>query len=105
MILAMTWVPKIKHKIALRCNATGEVRIVECGSDTHDLEPRDFMWTEGNYSCDCNRHRFFQRAANVPEEEITDMTCNVGPNAYTAIYGLTSKGEVVAIDAEMTYPA
>jgi hypothetical protein len=25
----------------------------------------DFMWSEGNFSCDCNRHNFFQQAGGV----------------------------------------
>jgi hypothetical protein len=28
----------------------------------------DYMWADGNYSCDCNRYLFFERAAgNCPE--------------------------------------
>ena len=30
----------------------------------------DYMWTEGNYSCDCNRHLFFERAkGRVPRRD------------------------------------
>ncbi len=32
--------------------------------DTMDLE---YMWTEGNYSCDCNRRLFMCRALGEPE--------------------------------------
>lgn len=45
---------------------------------TYDEKSEDgllFMWTEGNYSCDCNRSLFFARAAK--EEEI-DIPCGEG---------------------------
>lgn len=29
----------------------------------------DYMWTEGNYGCDCNRSLFFARAAQLPDPE------------------------------------
>lgn len=28
-----------------------------------DREGARFMWTDGNYGCDCNRHLWFERAA------------------------------------------
>ena len=28
-----------------------------------------YMWELGNYSCDCNRYLFFQRAAGEPDDE------------------------------------
>lgn len=40
--------------IYIKDNLTGIVK--ECHED---LEFSDFMWSEGNYSCDCNRHLFF----------------------------------------------
>jgi hypothetical protein len=36
------------------------------------LEGILFQWTEGNYGCDCNRARFFARAA---EEDDPDVPC------------------------------
>ena len=35
-----------------------------------------FIWSEGNFSCDCNRHSFFQRALNLPEDD--DVPCSEG---------------------------
>lgn len=44
--------------VFIRKEATGEIR-------KHvDSYPwtGDYMWADGNYSCDCNRHLFFERA-------------------------------------------
>jgi hypothetical protein len=32
----------------------------------------DYMWTEGNWSCDCNKRLFIARALGEPEPETTD---------------------------------
>lgn len=59
----------VKIVVTVRENATGKE--VELPDDETpwtlpvlDGQPCDFMWSEGNYACDCNRHLFFQRAAN-----------------------------------------
>ena len=50
--------------VFIRNEATKEVR--------RHLDPHpwdgDYIWADGNYSCDCNRHLFFERAVgNEPE--------------------------------------
>ena len=42
-------------------------------NDSHD---NWYMWTEGNYSCDCNRALFHARFRDVPEPE--DPPCGEG---------------------------
>jgi hypothetical protein len=32
-------------------------------------EGSDYMWSEGNYACDCNRALFFARAAGEPDPD------------------------------------
>jgi len=32
-----------------------------------------FIWTEGNYNCNCNRFLFYWRALGKTEEEIHDL--------------------------------
>lgn len=39
----------------------------------------DYMWGDGNYSCDCNRALFFARAVNEDEPEETPC----GDELYT----------------------
>jgi hypothetical protein len=41
---------------------SGEVRTHSWTEERKHL--CDFIWTEGNYACDCNRGLFFERAAN-----------------------------------------
>lgn len=52
----------------------------------YEVEPDDYLWSEGNYSCDCNRSLFFHDW-NEPEKRecgdsefsirISDMTGKV----------------------------
>ena len=32
----------------------------------------EFLWTDGNYGCDCNRYLFFCRAAGASEDDPPD---------------------------------
>lgn len=68
------WVLCVAH---IRNNATGEVRasdevaIIEPG----DRYPSPYIWSEGNYSCDCNRELIFERAAGKePADDSTPCT-------------------------------
>lgn len=69
-VLAMTnFIPerKVKATVEILKVSTGEKRYYEtevyfAGSDHFAYEPGEFMdyiWTEGNYACDCNRAIFF----------------------------------------------
>lgn len=49
-------------KVEIRRNADNVVRVYE---DKYWLS--DFIWSEGNYACDCNRHLFFERAGEGVE--------------------------------------
>ena len=63
----------------IRNNETGEIR--EYKSYTFlevDGNYNNFIWEEGNYSCDCNRHLFFKRA----KDEETDDDWNRGCSDY-----------------------
>jgi len=40
-----------------------------------EADSQEFMWTEGNYSCDCNRALFWSRAGG--EEDIEQDCGNV----------------------------
>jgi hypothetical protein len=33
-----------------------------------------YLWTEGNFGCDCNRSRFFYRAIGIDDMEEPDCT-------------------------------
>ena len=62
--------------IEIRRNSDGVVRQY---LDTHEWsENSDFLWSEGNFACDCNRHIFFASAAN---ESAENREC--GDNSYS----------------------
>lgn len=46
-----------KNYIHIRKNRTNEIKVIP---NDQEVEPDDFMWSEGNFSCDCNRHDFFE---------------------------------------------
>lgn len=73
--------------IYLRRNSDGLVRIIH--EDGEFDEGAEFQWMENNYSCDCNRHLFFQRASS--EDDSGDKTC--GETAYRVVKFVLSNGE------------
>lgn len=81
-------VEHIKH------NATGEVRKRKTWMvwwpEDGDQSPGDYMYSEGNYSCDCNRHLFFHRANDVEPED--DRPC--GDEAYSLNLENPKTGEI-----------
>lgn len=64
--------PQQEHTVIVevRENATGTIRSFDY-EKTYGLTPgdefNDFIWTEGNYACDCNRALFFARANGEPD--------------------------------------
>lgn len=61
------WVKIIAH---IKDNDTGEIRKYETDAiyDEESEMPSIFIWEEGNFSCDCNRHLFFRRAKNEQDD-------------------------------------
>ena len=80
--------------ILLRNNRTGETRWYDDEMDWSDGS--EFLWTEGNYGCDCNRHLFFERAAGIGDDEGEDVDC--GEVLYTAVEAVLATGEVIPLD-------
>lgn len=50
-----------------------------------------YMWEDGNYACDCNRHLFFHRA--IGEEPEEDVPC--GGSLYVVDAITLDSGEIV----------
>lgn len=92
------------YKVAIRKNATGEIRIAEMdfewdkGNDSTDL----FWWTEGNFGCDCNRYLEFERAGgHDPDDDVPDdQQQECGHTAYSVLYAEMPDGKRVPIDEE-----
>jgi hypothetical protein len=60
--------------IEIRRNSDGVVRSY---FDSYEWQG-DYMWTDGNYSCDCNRYLFFMRAAGEDEGDLIADRCGDG---------------------------
>ena len=59
--------------------STGEIRSFEDDHSVYfaDGEYNFFMWDEGNWSCDCNRELFFNRAGGQQYDN-KDLVCGDG---------------------------
>lgn len=81
------------YHVAIRCNETGEIRMYR-----YDLEWDDdeFMWTDGNYGCDCNRHLFFNRAKGIEPEDARPC----GEERYSVLYAELPNGIRIPIDED-----
>jgi hypothetical protein len=84
--------------IHIRNNATGVIRLYrdeyfsdEIGALGYPVGA--FNWTDGNYSCDCNRSMFFAQAAG---EDPDDDGC--GDERFTAIKVVFDDGREFPLD-------
>mgnify|MGYP001578508513 CR=1 FL=1 len=82
----MRCVPVVAY---IRKNSTGEVRA--CGASWLADNPSPYIWAEGNYRCDCNRHLFFSESDS--EEDFNDYPC--GETAYTVLKIVLEDGTIV----------
>lgn len=64
----------MKYDVLIQRLADGETRTYHDDADYEVEEMFDFMWFEGNYSCDCNRALFFARAGGDDDME-ADIPC------------------------------
>lgn len=64
-------------RVFIRRNADGETR----RTDEITEWLGDYMWADGNFSCDCNRSLFFDRAGSGPEPSLDEVQC--GNDAYS----------------------
>jgi len=84
------------YRVLIRDNETAEERWVESLESWDDAGK--FMWTEGNYGCDCNRHLFFDRAAGR-EPEADELIC--GETRYTAVCAELTDGTQIQLDGDV----
>jgi hypothetical protein len=81
------------YHVAIVHNPSGEMRRYRFDMRWEDHS--DFMWTEGNYSCDCNRHMDFLRAGGV-ELDKDHVPC--GDSLYTCLYAELPDGTRHTLD-------
>jgi len=80
----------MKPTIHIRKNSDGEVRSF---IDPFDWDG-DFIWSDGNFACDCNRALFFGRANGGEGDE-----CECGDTAYSVRITAPDGTELYADDS------
>lgn len=60
----------------------------------------EFIWSDGNYACDCNRALFFSRAAGE-----ADLECGCGSSAFSVRLIAVDDGEVLYEEDDWVEPA
>ncbi len=55
--------------VKIRNNATGEIVDHPDVGDFDEDGFVDFIWSDGNYACDCNRDLFFHRAKGLDDPD------------------------------------
>lgn len=68
------------YKVILRDARTGEQATVDMPTSTWG-EAEEFLWSDGNFACDCNRASLFAQASG--REPADDRPC--GMERYVAI--------------------
>lgn len=83
-----SWVRVIAE---IRHNPTGEVRQYESNEILDDgaSAPSPFNWEENNYSCDCNRRLFFERAVHPDYDG--DAECGEGLYSVRLVNPMTQQ--------------
>jgi len=82
----------MNYSVVLRDRQTGECRRVAMDEWGDGCE---FLWTDGNFGCDCNRDEMFERGEVVTH----DYLCNTGANRYTVEYVEFASGDRVPLEA------
>lgn len=77
----MTDIPKTTASVKITDTITGESRIYL--DDWFDGNNQVWAWEEGNYSCDCNREKFYYRAHG---EETEKEKCGDGRYRIDSIF-------------------
>lgn len=82
----------------IRRNSDGGVRAIH-----YPYEYSEFLWTQGNWSCDCNRELDFYRAdAEEPPKHDPDDVC-LGSGQFTVLQIETDGGQVFFPDDHDSY--
>lgn len=99
----------MKYYCDIEDTKTGETRrfTEECPDNEESIEALEFMWLEGNWSCDCNRSREFARAKGLSEDQIEafleaefgpEYSCCVGDGRFRVPHLFLENGKVFTID-------
>lgn len=70
--------------IAITDTITGETRLYTDEYYGPDVEVSNFLWSDGNYACDCNRRLFF--FAFCEEDKEDDIKCGDDRYVISSIF-------------------
>jgi hypothetical protein len=90
------------YTVVIRNNATGEVRMKLQPYewvDDDDGGGQLYVWTDGNFGCDCNRAMEFARAGGATEEEAWDAEVECGETAFSVPHVILPDGSQVPVDS------
>lgn len=85
----------MSYVAAITDRTTGETR-----TEKFDLEwgeGSDYLWSDGNFGCDCNRAQFFAVAAGGINLE---HPCSMGTTPARFFVSIWSNGKIVYADEE-----
>lgn len=87
------WVAVVAH---IRKNATSEIRKTNETSilDDEDNHPNTSIWADGNFSCNCNRHIFFEGAGDESEDDGEEFDHPCGDGEYSVNLENPVTGEI-----------
>lgn len=88
----------MRYAFEIQDTETNEVRHYKDSYDWDDENHMLYMFQEGNYSCDCNRELFFQRAKGEPETDLDEVKC--GEGRYVIARAMREDGSFVEVDAK-----
>lgn len=83
--------------VLIKNNSTGKQREYKVDWDWYKQgEDGDhYWWTDGNFSCDCNRWLCFERAGGG-KPDLDDAKC--GDGGFTVSFAILPNGERIKID-------
>ena len=82
--------------VHLRDTETGDAGVLEMPYDARHLDNLPYMFTDGNYGCDCNRSNFLAQAIDGAYD--TDLDCNWGPIRVAIDRIVDANGELLYRD-------
>lgn len=88
----------MRYAFEIHDTETNETRQYQDSYDWDDESHMLYMFRDGNYSCDCNRELFFQRAVGEPETDLDEVSC--GDGRYVIARAMREDGSFLAIDAK-----
>lgn len=97
----MPTAPDHVWKVTIRRNRDKAVRVyLFTNTESWDPDRSDWIWSDGNFACDCNRHLFFHRAVG---KDLWRQAPRCGETRYT-IVSITQDEDPAVLYSEVELP-